>query len=304
MHAIDLFSGAGGFTEGATQAGVKVVYAANHWPEAVEVHAANHPETLHACQDLHQVNWTTVPKHDLLLASPACQGHSRARGGEKPYHDSLRSTAWAVTSALEVHRPQSFIVENVPEFTDWSLFNVWRTSLEVLGYKLTITVQNAADFGVPQSRERIFVVGNRKRELVIKAPKVEHVPARKIINLNLEEGRWTLIDTPGRAERTLNQVRNGRRIHGDVFLLAYYGQEKNGRSIDKPVGTLTTNDRYAVVVGDYFRMFTRDEVRATMGFPEYYQLPRLHKDAVKMLGNAVPPPLAKGIIQQVVAQAA
>jgi len=80
MDAIDLFAGLGGFSEGAEQAGVRVVWAANHWPAAVQVHANNHPETEHVCQDLQQADWTQVPKHDLLLASPACQGHSRARG--------------------------------------------------------------------------------------------------------------------------------------------------------------------------------------------------------------------------------
>lgn len=74
-------------------AGAEVVWAANHWPVAVEWHAANHPDTVHACQDLHQADWRTVPPHDLLLASPACQGHAKARGKERPHHDAERSTA-------------------------------------------------------------------------------------------------------------------------------------------------------------------------------------------------------------------
>lgn len=69
IRAIDLFAGAGGFTTGAEMAGCQVVWAANHWREAVDVHARNHPGTVHACQDLHQTDWTTVPAHDLLLAS-------------------------------------------------------------------------------------------------------------------------------------------------------------------------------------------------------------------------------------------
>ena len=87
MNAIDLFSGAGGFSTGAVMAGVPVVWAANHWPAAVQVHANNHPNTAHVCQDLQQADWTLVPPHDLLLASPACQGHSRARGKDRPHHD-------------------------------------------------------------------------------------------------------------------------------------------------------------------------------------------------------------------------
>lgn len=61
MRAIDLFAGAGGFSTGAAMAGCRVVWAANHWPAAVQVHANNHPEALHVCQDLQQADWTQVP---------------------------------------------------------------------------------------------------------------------------------------------------------------------------------------------------------------------------------------------------
>lgn len=105
MNAIDLFAGAGGFSTDAQMAGCNVIWAANHWREAVDTHASNHPHAAHKCQDLQQADWTQVPTHDLLLASPACQGHSRARGKERPHHDALRSTAWAVVSAAECHRP-------------------------------------------------------------------------------------------------------------------------------------------------------------------------------------------------------
>ena len=62
MNAIDLFAGAGGFSTGAQMAGCRVVWAANHWQAAVDVHASNHPGTAHACQDLHQTDWRTVPE--------------------------------------------------------------------------------------------------------------------------------------------------------------------------------------------------------------------------------------------------
>jgi DNA (cytosine-5)-methyltransferase 1 len=67
MNAIDLFAGLGGFTEGAEMAGVRVVWAANHWRAAVDMHSANHPDTEHACQDLHQTDWSQVPAHDLMM---------------------------------------------------------------------------------------------------------------------------------------------------------------------------------------------------------------------------------------------
>lgn len=99
MKAVDLFAGAGGFSTGASMAGARVVWAANHWPKAIEWHSANHPDTVHACQDLQQADFREAPAHDILLASPACQGHSRARGAEKPHQDhELRDHPGAVRS--------------------------------------------------------------------------------------------------------------------------------------------------------------------------------------------------------------
>src|SRR5438105_3470754 len=101
LTAIDLFAGCGGSTEGAAQAGVQVLVAANHWPVAIATHAANHPCVKHLTQDLQQADFHDLPDFDVLMASPACQGHSHARGWDQPYHDVTRSTAWAVVACAE-----------------------------------------------------------------------------------------------------------------------------------------------------------------------------------------------------------
>lgn len=296
MRAIDLFAGAGGFSTGATMAGCEVVWAANHWPAAVQVHANNHPETIHACQDLQQADWTQVPDHDLLLASPACQGHSRARGKERPHHDAQRATAWAVVSAVECHRPQAFIVENVPEFvTAWVLFPAWCAAMTALGYALAPHLVDAADHGVPQHRRRIFIVGTRsKHPCELDLPKRDHVAAGSIIDF--DAGNWSPIHRNGRSQRTLERVQAGRKMFGHRFLTAYYGNERGGRCLSRPLGALTTRDRYAVIDGDRMRMLTVQENRLAMGFPDDYQLPASHKDAVMMLGNAVVPVVASDVI--------
>jgi DNA (cytosine-5)-methyltransferase 1 len=103
--AIDLFSGFGGWTRGGVDAGLQILWAANHWPAAVEWHTKNNPDTQHVCLDLHQADWSKVPKHDAMLASPCCQGHTKARGKESgnPQHDNSRSTAWAPVVNAEVN---------------------------------------------------------------------------------------------------------------------------------------------------------------------------------------------------------
>jgi DNA (cytosine-5)-methyltransferase 1 len=297
MNAIDLFAGAGGFSTGATMAGCNVVWAANHWQSAVDTHAANHPGTAHACQDLHQAVWADVPAHDLLLASPCYQGHSKARGklSGNPQHDASRSTAWAVVSAAEHHRPAFAVIENVPEFISWSLYPAWRIAMEALGYCLAPHILDAADHGVPQHRERLFIVATRsKHPLMLRFPIRDRVPASSFIDF--DAGKWQPIVKPGRAAATLARIESGRRVHGARFVSSYYGSERGGRSIARPSGTITTRDRHAIVDGDRMRMFSAQECRAAMGFPVDYKLPAQHKLAVHLLGNAVSPPVARDVI--------
>ncbi len=302
MKAIDLFAGAGGFSTGARMAGIDVAWAANHWPAAVAIHAQNHPGAEHACQDLHQTNWRDVPAHDLLMASPCCQGHSKARGkaNGNPQHDASRSTAWAVVSAAEYHRPAFALVENVPEFTKWALYPAWCAAMQALGYCMTPMIVDAADHGAPQHRERLFIACVRaKHPLMINLAKRPHVAASSFIDFGT--GKWQPIHKPGRAAKTLARIAAGRRAHGERFISSYYGNEKGGRSIARPVGTITTRDRHAIIDGDRMRMFSAQECRAAMGFPADYILPEKHTDAVHMLGNAVCPPAARDVITAMLA---
>lgn len=295
MRAIDLFAGLGGFSEGARQAGLQVVWAANHWRAAVDMHAANHPDTAHACQDLHQADWTQVPGHDVLLASPACQGHTRARGKERPHHDATRSTAWAVVSALECHRTPLAVVENVPEFQRWALFPAWCEALHALGYAVAPHLIDAADHGVPQHRVRLLLVLTRSTyPLQLTLPRREHVPAARIVDF--DAGRWSQVNRVGRSPATLSRIATGRASHGARFLTAYYGNERGGRSLARPIGTITTRDRWAVIDGDRMRMVSVPEARAAMGFPATYRLPDRAKDAMHMLGNAVCPPMVADVL--------
>lgn len=294
ITAIDLFAGLGGFSEGARRAGFNVVWAANHWALACEYYALNHC-ILPQCQDLQQADWSKVPGHDVLLASPACQGHSKARGSDKPHHDIQRSTAWAVVSAAEYHRPKAIVVENVLEFLQWTLFSAWQQALTKLGYVVSSHVLDAADSGVPQNRVRAIVICTRSsKPIKLHLPRRKHVPACSI--LNFSDGRWSRINKPTRSPATLERIKNGRSVYGERFIFSYYGNTKTGRCMRRPIGTITTRDRWAVVDGDKMRMLTVDEARKAMGFGEAYKLPSNSREAMHLLGNAVCPPKAADIL--------
>lgn len=295
--AVDLFAGAGGFSTGAVMAGCRVAWAANHWPTAVQWHAANHPGTTHACQDLQQADFREAPAHDLLLASPACQGHSPARGKERPHHDAQRATAWAVVTCAEVHRPAAVIVENVPAFADWCLYPAWCAAMHALGYALAPMVLDAADSGVPQHRLRLFIVGTRSRHPVeLRLPRRPHRAAAEAIDFGA--GRWTPVDKPGRSRATLARVAAGRRQFGERFVAPFYGSGSGttGRSLQRPIGTLTTRARWAVIDGDRMRMVLTSEGRPLMGLPTSYALPANEATAWHLIGNAVVPQQAADII--------
>jgi len=297
MKAIDLFAGIGGMSEGARQAGVHVVWAANHWHDAVRWHSVNHPATVHACQDVQQADWRLVPDHDIILASPACQGHSKARGKERSHHDALRSTAWAVVSCAEYHQPQAVIVENVPEFADWPLYPAWLDAMRRLGYVVAPHMIDAADHGVPQHRLRLFLVCTRSRHpLQLRLPQRTRVGIGSVIDW--DHPSWSPINKPGRSPATLRRVAAGRALHGARFVAPFYGSGSGltGRSIARPIGTITTRDRWAVVDGDRMRMLQVHEAKAASGFDRAYAVPPVHKLAMHMLGNCVCPPVAADLL--------
>ena len=175
----DLFCGAGGSSTGAEKAieeigGRMELVAVNHWPIAVQTHQLNHPTAQHYLQDLDNADpEAIVPEGrlDLLMASPECRFHSRARGG-KPIHDQGRMNPWVVQRWLTSLNIRCLLVENVPEFTEWGpllddgrpdktkkgmYFEEWVKSLWGLGYEAEWRMLNAANYGDATTRVRFFL---------------------------------------------------------------------------------------------------------------------------------------------------
>lgn len=298
MKAVDLFSGFGGFTAGAELAGVRVVWAGNHWPLAVETHARNHPLTRHVCQDLRQADWSTLPAFDLLLGSPACQGHSTAsQPKRRPFHDAMRATAWSIVDCADVTQPRAIIVENVLSFRAWRLYPTWRVALETLGYRLTELVVDAARHGVPQRRRRLFVVGLRGRKTLTFASPLR---AESPFETCLEEpdtGGWKLITTasPGARDRIRSaQARTGRRC------LVQHVTGHPGVPLEQAIRTITTKAHWVLADGDAYRNLTPRELMRGMGFADSYELPNAAPvHLLKGIGNAVSPPVARDLIRAV-----
>lgn len=311
MLVADLFAGWGGASLGAEQAGATVVLAANHWRLAVDAHQLNHPHVTHLCQDLNQANFHAFPDHDLLWASPACQGHSRAaqparknKGDIRSKHDQLRSTAWAVVNCVEAKRPSAVVIENTIDFRQWVLYDLWLMALQRLGYAVEEHLAMATDFGVPQRRERLIIVATRsKNPLGLVLPTRDEPSFGPCIDWEnahpdpRERGWKPVLSKSANVQR---RVAKGRaRGLGDRFL-TQYTTDHPGVSLEEPIRTITTKSQWALVDGDQIRMLRVREIARAMGFPDTYTWPKAIKDdQIKGLGNAVAPPMARWFVERV-----
>jgi DNA (cytosine-5)-methyltransferase 1 len=171
----DLFCGAGGSSTGAAAAGLTIEVAANHWQTAIDVHQVHHPHARHDVADISAADPRRYPVTNILLASPECTNHSQARGVSRrkqdatlfdqdfdPAAEKSRATMWCVVRFAEQIPYDAIVVENVVEATKWIFWHRWLDCLTDLGYEYRVLSHNSMHHGVPQSRDRIYVVFWRK----------------------------------------------------------------------------------------------------------------------------------------------
>lgn len=189
---IDLFAGGGGASEGIRMAlGRDPDVAVNHDPKAIAMHKANHPGTLHVCQDV----WGCPPrwaargrKVAWLHASPDCTHHSKAKGGPPNRDEKRRDLAWVIEKWARELLPNGISLENVEEFLSWgpcdrhgvpiksqagASFRAFVRSLRALGYKVEWRELRACDYGAPTIRKRLFLIARRDGRPIV-WPKPTH----------------------------------------------------------------------------------------------------------------------------------
>jgi DNA (cytosine-5)-methyltransferase 1 len=317
IRAIDLFCGAGGSSYGARQAGVEIVAAFDIWPPAVDTYNANFGEGRARCADVfdldHHALLAELGKIDLILASPECTNHSKAKGKGTRCERS-RETALEVLRFAEVFRPQWIVIENVLEMQQWSRHQELQNGLTDLDYGWIEEEINAKDLGVPQSRKRLFFICSYQSEpSKVKRPEVKPKTAKDIISNTYQ---LSPLRTKNRAKATLakadyaiEQIQKGK---GELepFLIVYYGSAKEGgnggwQSLDKPLRTITTVDRFGYVVPgkdrdeDKMRMLQPDELKRAMGYENDFRFANdvTRRDKIKLMGNGVCPPVMEAIVR-------
>jgi DNA (cytosine-5)-methyltransferase 1 len=312
IRALDLFCGAGGSSRGATLAGVEIAAAFDAWETAADTHLENFPSSPVYVSALERLDVAEIAREvgriDLILASPECTSHSPAKGS-KPKCDVSRDTAFQVVRFARELKPRWVIVENVVSMRKWHRYHEFTTELKSLGYNLREQTLNSKDFGVPQSRRRLFLLCDlRSTPPEIVAPPGRPSPASNVVNLN-GAYPWSDLKTPRRAKATLDRAERGIRALGPrrPFLLVYYGSDHAGgwQPLTKPLRTITTLDRFAIVKpsksGYKMRMLQVEELQSAMGM-EGMRLPHgTRRDRIKMIGNAVCPPVMRAVVEQLTA---
>lgn len=312
-RALDLFSGAGGTTVGATNTGVvDVVAAVDSWDLACKTYADNNPDTVvynAKCEDLDP---SAIKKHigsvDFLLASPECTNHSCAKGNSAR-SDESRNTAFEVLRYASTFMPKWIVIENVIQMRRWKRYEELLNSLSQLGYFYEPIILNSTDFDVPQSRKRLFLVAGLGRRPAVPTPSPNSTrpAAREFIDTNGAYS-YSVLRSDGRAQSTIQRaeraIANVASRH--PFLIVYYGNDGSGgwQSVNVPLRTVTTLDRFAYVRyrdGRYeMRMLQVPELKRAMGFPTDYRFDQgVRRDRIKLLGNAVCPPVMTGIITSI-----
>ena len=325
MNVISLFSGCGGLDLGFQQAGFNVVWANDSAKSVWKTYQENHPNTIFYPKCIRQIKSTEIPDDIVgIVGGPPCQSWSNAGKG-KGLEDSRGALFYEFVRVLADKKPLFFVAENV----EGMLSKRHAEGLEVvkdiltnagMGYELSVILLNAADYGVPQNRKRVFFVGYR-RDLNICFSKPKKIAVKPTVRDTIDDLKETAI--PGMKVNKPNGLKctvvNHEYWIGDytyIFMsrnrvLDWNGQsytiQASGRQVSihpqAPKMQKVKKDVMRFVPGKkkLYRRLTIRECARIQTFPDSFIF---HYDSLnsgyKMVGNAVPVNLAKAVGQQVI----
>jgi DNA (cytosine-5)-methyltransferase 1 len=201
-------------------------------------------------------------------------------------------------------------MENVVQMKSWAMHQELLDQLWELGYYVRSIKLNSKDFGVAQSRERLYLICAKTLPDSIRVPKRRVFNSASSILAKKDSYKYTKLYKDGRAKATLERAERAFDAIGlnTPFLLVYYGSDGSGgwQPLDKPLRTITTVDRFALVKpsqdGHIMRMLQPSELKDAMGYGKRFRFCDHHtrRDKVKLMGNGVCPPVMKEIVKSIV----
>jgi DNA (cytosine-5)-methyltransferase 1 len=249
--------------------------------------------------DITQINENEIPKFDILLAGFPCQPFSNA-GLKKGFNDTRGTLFFDIARIVKYHKPQVVFLENVKGFKNHdkgNTFKVVKTTLEEMGYKVYAEVLNAKDFGVPQNRERIYIVAFLNKNVTFEFPKgVKKNTKLGDILLDIVDEKYTISDRlwAGHQRRKKEHKAKGNGFGYSIF--------NHDSAYTSTISARYYKDGSEILIaqkGKNPRKITPREAARLQGFPEEFKIPVSDTQSYKQFGNSVAVPVIEAIAKNI-----
>ncbi|MGB6168299.1 MAG: DNA (cytosine-5-)-methyltransferase [Geitlerinemataceae cyanobacterium] len=320
MKVIDLFSGIGGFRLGFEAVGFQCVFSCEINSKCREVYQENFNNS--PFDDIQKIDPQTLEDFEILVAGFPCQPFSIC-GKKRGFEDTRGTLFFEICRIIKAKQPKIIILENVKHLIHHDRGNTLKTifsSLEDLGYRVNYQILNSKDFGLPQHRERIFIIATQNREFDFDKLKKKSPPKlRQFLDEAgefefLKKSEYTLIDSPRIQASGLIFVgyrnkgtwKTGVRPNTE-HLSRVHRQPNRIYSIDGVHPTIPsqeTSGRFFIYIPEHDRVrkLTLRECYRIMGFPETFKSHPNGGESYKQIGNSVCIPVVKAIAQEILNQ--
>jgi DNA (cytosine-5)-methyltransferase 1 len=294
---IDLFAGIGGIRLGFESAGGHCVFSSEFDENACKTYEANFGE--HPSGDITKINAKDIPDFDILLGGFPCQAFSIIGKKEGFDNETCGTLFFEIERILKEKKPKAFMLENVRNLTahdKGNTFKVIKAHLEALGYSVYAKVLNALDYGVPQKRERIIIVGF-KDNILFSFPDPVPVSERKTLKDILENN----VDEKYYVK---DRIRDSRlmRLKDPNYPKPYISHENMAGSITPhPYSSCLRAGASAnyILINDERRPTEREMLRI-QGFPEDFKIVVSYGHIKHQTGNSVAVPVIKAVAKQMI----
>jgi len=314
---IDLFAGIGGFRKGFEDAGFKCVFTSEINPQCQQVYETNFGEK--SFGDITKIEASNLPNFDILLGGFPCQPFSIS-GKKMGFEDTRGTLFFDVCRIIKEKQPSVVVLENVKHLIHHDkkrTFIVIIKALMNLGYNVTHKVLNAIDFGLPQNRERIFIIATKKKYFdFAKLKRKKKVILRDFLDEKgdfefIDKSEYTLIDAPKDQEsglifvgyRNKNTWKTGIRENTE-HLSRVHRQPNRIYSIDGTHPTLSSQEtagRFFIYIPelDAVRKLTINECYKIMGFQSDFIKHTNVGEQYKQIGNSVAIPVIRAVAESI-----
>lgn len=296
LRFIDLFCGVGGFRiafeEACEESEIQAecVFSSDIDKYAQESYEVNFGER--PAGDITKIDENDIPDHDILFAGFPCQPFSII-GQMKGLNDTRGTLFFDIARILKEKEPKAFILENVKQLVGHDkgkTLKVIVKSLQELGYHVQYSVLNALDFGLPQKRERVVIVGHKEPILfTFPSPEKPYKSLTKILEKKVDEKYFAS-----------DYIRNKRKEkHTSSYYPSIWHENKSGNICSYPYSCALrsgASHNYLLVNGE--RRLTPREMFRLQGFPDWYKIVVSDAQAKKQAGNAVPVNMIKAVSQK------